>query len=208
MSRDFIYAITESQTVGIVNAGNSADPVKAGIVYAGFDLQTIYPFQDKLFLGSSTGMFMYNISDPVHPVSMGQFSHSRACDPVITDGKFAYVTLHGGTRCGGANNELNVVNVQDIKNTFLLKTYPLTKPTGLCKDGDLLFVCDGTDGVRLFNAADPGNLKLLQQIKSNNPYDVIAANHLAMVVAQDGLYQYDYSNVNKIRQLSVFSLKN
>ncbi len=208
LTNNYLYAITESHSVGIINVNNSASPVKAGNVYAGFDLQTIYPFQDKLFLGSSIGMYMYNISDPVHPVSLGQFSHGRACDPVVTDGNFAYVTLHAGTSCGGVSNELNIINVQDIMKPLLVKTYALTKPTGLCKDGDLLFICDGSDGVKVFNAADPSNLKQLQQIKSANPYDVIAANKHAMVVAQDGLYQYDYTDVDNIRQLSVFSLRN
>ena len=33
-------------------------------------------------------------------------------------------------------------------------------------------------------------------------YDVIAFNGLAMVVARDGLYQFDYTNLANIRQLS------
>lgn len=204
---DYLYAITERHNVGIVNVSNSAAPSKAGSMFAGYDLQTIYPFKDKLFLGSASGMFMLDVSDPVHPVSAGNFSHGRACDPVVTDGDYAYVTLHAGTQCGGASNELDVVDVQNMQKTKLVKTYPLTKPTGLCKDGNLLFVCDGSDGVKLFDAADPANLKLLQQIKNDDPYDVIAANNNAMVVTKNGLYQYDYTDVNHIRLLSSFSLK-
>jgi hypothetical protein len=33
-------------------------------------------------------------------------------------------------------------------------------------------------------------------------YDVIAMNGLALVVAKDGLYQYNYSNPNQIRFIS------
>jgi hypothetical protein len=115
--------------------------------------------------------------------------------------------LHAGDGCGVDANELNVIDVNDLKNSKLIRTYPLTKPTGLSKDGDLLFICDGTD-VKVYNAANPGDLRLLQKITSKDPYDVISGDKKAMVVCPDGLYQYDYSDVNNIRQLSFFSIKN
>ena len=37
-------------------------------------------------------------------------------------------------------------------------------------------------------------------------YDVIANNNNAIVIAKDGLYQYDYSNINNIRLLSKVSI--
>lgn len=204
---DHLYAIREPHSVGIVNIRTPAVPRLDTTFYAGFDLETIYPFEDKLFLGSSIGMFMYDVSDPVSPVQLGTFSHGRACDPVITDGQFAYVTLRGGSSCGGNANELNVVNIEDLMNPVLLKTYPLTGPTGLAKDGNLLFVCDDESGVRVFNASNPGALEQIAAIKSEAPYDVIARNKNVLVVGKNGLYQYDYGNPDNIRLLSFYSLK-
>ena len=145
-------------------------------------------------------------STTVEPVSIGQFEHGRACDPVIADGDYAYVTLHAGTMCGGEQNELNVIDIKDMANSKLVKTYDLKKPTGLSKDGNLLFVCDGTE-VKVYNAANPASLVLIKQIKSNEPYDAIAANKKLLVVTADGLYQYDYSNINYIKQLSFIAAK-
>lgn len=203
---DYLYAITEMHSLGIVDIGNAPVPKLDTSFFAGYDLQTIFPFEDKLFLGSAVGMFMYDVSDPQHPASLGEFTHGRACDPVITDGHYAYVTLHAGDGCGGDANELHVIDVNDLLHTHLIKTYPLTKPTGLSKDGDLLFVCDNT-AVKVYNAAAPDALQLLQQITSNEPYDIIAANNKAMVVCNKGLYQYDYSDINHIRLLSFFATK-
>ena len=207
LMNDYLYAIREPHSVGIVDITTAATPRLDTTFNAGFDLETIYPFEDKLFLGSSTGMFMYDLANPTSPVQLGTFSHGRACDPVITDGKYAYVTLRGGTFCGGNSNELHIVDVKNLMNPVLVKTYQLTGPTGLSKDGKLLFVCDGTRGVRLYDASNPGVLKQLQQIKSDEPYDVIAANKKVMVVGKNGLYQYDYSDLNNIRLLSFYSLK-
>jgi hypothetical protein len=203
---NYLYAISEMHSLGIVDITNPSAPKLDSSFFAGFDLQTIYPFEDKLFLGSAIGMFMYDVSDPAHPVSVGKFEHGRACDPVVSDGDYAYVTLHAGTECGGDQNELDVINIQDITHSSLAKTYQLTKPTGLSKDGNLLFVCDG-DAVKIFNATNPLNLTLQHSIQSKEPYDVIAANKRALVVAEDGLYQYDYTNINNIRQLSFLAAK-
>ena len=38
--------------------------------------------------------------------------------------------------------------------------------------------------------------------------DVIAFNHIALVVAKDGLYQYDYSNAADIKLLSKIAVSN
>jgi hypothetical protein len=207
MINDYLYVLAGLDSLGIVNTTNDAVPSLVSYWYAGFELQTIYPFENRLFLGSARGMFMYDVSNPVNPVTLGQFSHGHACDPVVTDGRYAYVTLHAGTQCGGTENELNVINVKNLLAPQLVKSYPMTKPAGLCKDGNLLFVCDGSSGVKLYDASNAADLKLLQRIKSNDPYDVIADNHHAMVVTKDGLYQYDYSDIHNIRLLSFFSTK-
>ena len=125
---------------------------------------------------------------------------------MITDGQYAYVTLHSGDGCGGESNELHVIDVRALPVSSLVKTYQLNKPTGLSKDGNLLFVCDNTE-VKVYNATDPANLLLLKKIPAIEPYDVITVNNRAMVVCSNGLYQYDYSNLNNVRQLSFLPVK-
>jgi hypothetical protein len=205
LMNDHLYALREPHSMGIINIASASAPRLDTTFNAGFDLQTVFPFEDKLFLGSMSGMYMYDMTNPTAPVKLGEFAHGTACDPVVTDGNYAYVTLHAGTSCGSAANELDVIDIKDIMNPTLVKAYDLTSPTGLCKDGNLLFVCDDNSGVRLFDASTAGNLKQLNQIDVKDSYDIIAGNHHAMVVAKDGLYQYDYSDVKNIRKLSFYS---
>jgi hypothetical protein len=143
-------------------------------------------------------MYMYNITNPYSPVQLGSFTHARVCDPVIADDNYAYVTLRNGTQCAGFLNELNVVDISNLMAPVLQKKYDLFNPHGLSKDGNLLFVCDGKDGIKIFDATDRQNLVLKKQIPNLNTYDVIAYNGLMIVVAADGLYQYDYTNANNI----------
>ncbi|MGZ8511045.1 MAG: hypothetical protein ACXWWA_11730, partial [Chitinophagaceae bacterium] len=165
-------------------------------------IETIYPFKNRLFIGSQTGMFIYNVSNADAPVAAGQFNHVSTCDPVIADDVYAYVTLRSGTSCGGFTNQLDIVKLNNITDPVLQKTYPMKNPHGLSKDGNLLFICDGEDGLKLYNASDVMNLQLLEELGDINAYDVIAMNKIALVVAKDGLYQYSYANPADIRLLS------
>jgi hypothetical protein len=147
-------------------------------------------------------MLIFDVSNPDAPVQQGVFEHVRSCDPVIADDNYAYVTLHAGSACGENLNRLEVLDINDITQPQLFKTYDLTNPHGLSKDENILFICDGDDGLKIFDAIDVSNIRQLQRIKLSETFDVICYNKIAIVSAKDGLYQYDYSNVNDVKLLS------
>ena len=202
----YLYTVTNT-TLNTVNISQPQLPALSGTTNLGWGIETIYPFQDKLFIGSTTGMQIFSVANPTAPLRLSSFAHARRCDPVITDGNYAYVTLRGGGFCGGSSNQLDVVNVQNLLAPVLLKTYMLTSPTGLSKDGNWLFICDGTDGLKCFDATNVNDIKLKKTIAMAEPYDVICTNGKAIVSAKDGLYQYDYSNINDIKLLSRIGLQ-
>ena len=204
---NYLYAVnTSSLKVLDISAVN--DPQLRNTVGAGWNIETIYPFKNKLFLGSSNGMFIFDISNPVAPAREGSFAHSRACDPVVAGDTYAFVTLRAGTFCQGTNNQLDVINVQNVMSPWLVKTYGLTNPHGLAKDGDLLFVCDGSDGLKVYNTSNVFSLQLLDRVKNTETYDVIAWNNRLLVVAKGGLYQYNYSNPSNLSLISKLAINN
>lgn len=165
-------------------------------------IETLFPYRNNLFIGGQAGMYIYNTSNPDNPQPLGQFVHVRACDPVIADGDYAYVTLKGGSFCGGFSNQLDVVNVKSLTSPKLVKTYPLQSPKGLSKDGSILFICDGTEGLKLFNAADVSNITLIKTISGFEANDVIAYQGYAIVVAKDGIYLIDYHDLVNAKVIS------
>ena len=171
-------------------------------------IETIFPMKNKLFIGSQTGMYIYDITNPNNPVEAGQFSHVRSCDPVIADDNYAYVTLRSGTACQGFSNQMEVLKLNNLSDVQLVKTYSMVNPHGLSKDGNLLFICDGKDGLKIYDAANVNDMKLIKQFKGIDTYDVIAMNNIALVVAKDGFYQYDYSNRNDIKLISKMGIGN
>ena len=197
---NYLYAV-DHHTLKSISIANANEPTLVGTISAGWDIETIYPFKDKLFLGSMGGVFIFDISNAASPVAQGNFVHARACDPVIADDNYAYVTLRAGTYCGPTTNELQIINIKNLTAPTLITTYPMTNPQGLGKDNNLLFICDG-DGVKVYNASNVASLQLVKTISGLEPSDVIAYNGIALVVAKDGLYQYDYSNASNIKLLS------
>ena len=193
LSDDRMYTVDHS-TLKVFNTAIPEKPVYVKEMSAGgWDIETIFPFGKNLFLGSMTGMHIFDISSKDNPFRTGSFTHARVCDPVISDGKNAFVTLRNGSKCAGFINQLDVVDISDLSKPKLLKSYPLTNPHGLSKEGDVLIICEGSDGVKFFNAADVNNIKQLAHVKGMKAFDVIALGKIAMVSAEDALYLIDFS---------------
>ncbi len=196
-----LYTVSHS-SLSVFNVTNAEEPLFKKDISIGWDIETIYPFKDKLFIGSMSGMYIFNISNPDEPVQTGTFTHVRSCDPVVADDNYAYVTLRNGSMCNGFVNQLDVVDVKNVAAPFLLKSYPFTNPHGLSKDGNLLLICDGKDGLKINDVSNPNDIKLLSRVEMSETFDVIAWRGLALVVATDGLYQYEYSDPSAPKLIS------
>jgi hypothetical protein len=167
-------------------------------------METLYRMGSKLFIGTTTGMLIYDINIPGKPVQISSYDHITACDPVVVDDKYAYVTLRTGNMCTNGRNLLEVIDISSITNPYLVKSYPMFNPHGLGVDGDLLFICDGDAGLKVYDKSDPLQIlnNQLAHYKDFNTFDVIPLNNVLMLIGKDGIYQYDYSDPKNIRQIS------
>jgi hypothetical protein len=175
-------------------------------VNIGSDIETIFPSGNNLFIGSQTGMYIYDITDPLAPRRMGRYAHTRSCDPVVVEGNYAFVTLRDGTDCAGGVNQLDVIDIGNPSFPRKLKTYRMTNPHGLGIDNGLLFVCDGRDGLKVYDARDVGRIDSNQiaHFRNINTYDVIPDQNrkILMMVGSNKITQYDYNNPKSLVQLS------
>jgi len=168
------------------------------------NMETLFMLGSKMFVGTTTGMLIYDVSDATKPRQISHYDHISACDPVVADGNYAYVTLRTGNRCSNGQNLLEVIDISSITNPYLVKSYPMYNPHGLGIDGNLLFVCDGTAGLKIYDRSDPLDIinKKLAHYPDFFTYDVIPMNGVLMLVGEDGIYQYSYSNPANIVQIS------
>jgi hypothetical protein len=210
---DYLYTVS-SDTLKIFDITNAANPKYSPSrdIRVGFDIETIFPMDTLLFIGARSGMFVYDISEPRFPQRLSQVSHITSCDPVVAQGDYAYVTLNTNTTgCGrNINNVLNVYDVSKPLNPVLKKTVEMRGPTGLGIDGTKLFVCDA--GLKIFDVSDPLKIKQtddsvdMEEVNIRAAYDVIPVNGLLILVAKEGLFQFDYSG-EKLKYVSKIEIQ-
>lgn len=202
---NYLYAV-DSHNINVFDIQDLENPKDLEDVYAGFDIETIFNRGEHLFLGSMRGMYIYDISSPAVPRLVGEFEHGTACDPVVVDGDYAFVTLRGGNMCGATESGLFIVDISDMSNPFLVKTYPMEEPYGLGVKDEKLFVCDGASGLKVYDKTNVEELVPLNHFKDIDTFDVIPMEDNLLMIGAEVIYQYEYLE-NKIKLISTFKLK-
>jgi len=185
---------------------NTSNPVSSAAPFnIGWNVETIYPYKDNLFIGSQNGMFIYGLDNPDQPNYISEFAHVRSCDPVVVDDNYAYVTLRNGNpTCGGFENQLDIVDISNLSNPFLVKSYEMSNPHGVGIDGNSLFVCDDTEGLKIFDAGNVQDIDLVENYQDIQVTDVIPINYLDLLIAigDQGFLIYDYKDMSDIKLMS------
>lgn len=208
LMKNHLYSVSNS-TMQVFDISNLDNPVPGANLNIGWGIETIFPYKETLFLGSQSGMIIYDNTNPDLPTHLSTFAHIVSCDPVVVENDIAYVTLRGGTGCrNDFSNQLDVIDISDLTNPKLLVSHPMTNPHGLGIDNGTLFICEGSAGLKVFDASDiykiPSNL--LAYYGDFDAFDVIPYNNNLIMVGNGGLYQFDYSDPNDIKFLSMISI--
>jgi hypothetical protein len=193
VSNNYLYCLS-TYAMELFDVNVPGNPVYAGNVSMPWEIETIFPYNDYLFIGSTSGIYIYNNSAPFSPSFVSQFIHATSCDPVVVNGDYAYSTLRSGTTCDGFTNQLDIINISNISNPTLANTYPMFNPHGLGIDEDYLFICDGDAGLKMFELTSPTSTNLIQTVNIEKPLDVITADGLLIVVAENGYHLFDYTS--------------
>jgi hypothetical protein len=207
INEDYLYAV-DSYDLNVFNISNLQVPALENQVYISWDVETIWPYKEFLFIGSRSGMFIFDSSNPASPMYKSSFMHVTACDPVVANDDYAFVTLRSGTECEGFTNQLDVINIENMNSPRLVKSYPMQNPHGLGIDENTLFICEGEFGLKVFNISDINAISSNQiaHFEGIHAFDVIPYQKVLIMVGEGGLYQYDYSDLENITLLSSISI--
>ena len=201
---DYLYAV-EWASINVFDISDLDTPQVLDEVYVNGIVETIFSQGDLLFLGGTQGMYIYDISNPATPTFISDFEHGTACDPVVVDGDYAYITLRGGNFCGTLESGLYVVDISDIQNPDLAVIYPMDEPYGLGIKDNQLYICDGTSGLRVFDKSNAPNIEPLNHFEGIATYDVIPMEDQLIMVGNKIVYQYRYLD-NDIELISTLPL--
>jgi hypothetical protein len=190
---DYMYVVDETN-LNVFDISNPANTTRINSITVGFQIETVFPYQGRLYIGSASAMYIYSLTIPSAPQRLGIATHLRSCDPVVAKDTVAYVTLRGGTRCGGFENSLLTYNVGNPAQPVLTNRVQLIEPYGLGYTGNTLYVCDGNE-LKVFNIS---NLLQPLQVRTISDaekfFDVIPQGNVLIVYLDRGIAFYDISN--------------
>jgi hypothetical protein len=190
---DHVYTISNSIISVFTGAGEFE---KLNNFNIGWQMETIFPHDNKLFIGTRNSMDVYDISTPAEPMRLSSFWHATSCDPVYPTDEVAYVTLRTGdfSNCPGDVNALIVLDITDISFPHELQEIEMKSPFGMTLFNDKLFVGEGENGLKIFDASNRRNLQLESWDNSIQAYDVIqhpSRTDLVLIAGPNGLGQYE-----------------
>ncbi len=203
---NYLYTIDESN-LHVFDISDLTSPNEVNNVSVGWQIETLFSYTDKLFIGSTTGMIIMDASDPSLPTYLSSYSHFWGCDPVVVKGDYAYVTLRSGSNCQQNGDQLDLVNITDITNPYVEKTFPMENSYGLGIKENTLFLCEGKSGLKVFDIEIPTELdqRMIDYERGFFAYDVIPLpgnRNILLVIGEDGFYQYNYDDPKNLILLS------
>ena len=203
IAEDHLYLINEKQLL-VYDVNNASNPVKVNTIEVDFGIETVFSLKDKLFIGSISGVYIYDISDPLNIIYLSRYEHVTSCDPVVANDTLAFVTLNSRSTCRWQNgdNRLDILDIKNIVYPQLIVSKELQNPKGLGVDGNYLFVCNGEAGLIIYDFTNIYQLEQVSGIMGIDSYDVIPQNNILILVGKDGLFQYNYENINQLEPLS------
>lgn len=199
---NYLYVVDNSD-LKMYDVTQSNNPTFIKSVNVGQGVETIFPFAGKLFIGSQNGLFIYNINNDGTPEYISEYQHFTSCDPVATDGQYAYVTLRSANECNlnGGIDVLEVIDVSDIQNPRMMNQYQMSGPLGVGIRNNVLFVCDDAAGLKIFDAQNAPDLTPITTLDIE-ARDVIMLETTALVLTSEKIFQVDYSDLDNIQIIS------
>lgn len=203
ISGEHLFLINDSALL-VYSIEDAQNPVQVSKLNVDFGIETVFTVGGRLFIGSTTGVYIYDIDNPSNIIFLSKYEHITACDPVVANDTIAFATLNSRSTCRWNNgkNELDIINIKNVVYPTLIANLQLYDPKGLGIDGKYVFVCNGDNGVKIFDFSNPNQLQEVSGIVGINAYDIILRDKILYMIGNDGLFQYNYEDLNHIVPLS------
>lgn len=173
-------------------------------------VETIFPYQNMLFVGANDGLYIFDNQQPTDPKLLSKYVHIMSCDPVVAQNNYAYVTLRAGRACGTwfGTSTLDIIDISNPSKPSHVNSLPMEEPYGLGVSGHRLFVCEGQKGLKVFDISAPKLPLLLYSVQDMHAYDVIPQpNNTLILTGQDGIFQMAFNDDNSYEVLSTIPVE-
>ena len=164
-----------------------------------------------LYVVSQWGLQIFEIGDCGLPIARGFAERFWSNDPVAIEGDRAVVALRtGNVPTPERDGRLMVYDISDRNNPRVMAQHPLAHPVGVALRDGKLYVCDGIDGLLVydFDAQNPGRLRdaEIQRVADADVVDLAllpyAAGTVLLGVGHNTVSQYSVDAEGLLTPLS------
>lgn len=201
ISGNTLYTV-DSEKLHIIDISNDNSIMEVKNLRLSVEAETIFPKDTLLFLGTRNGMLIFDINEKTSPKLLKLYEHIYACDPVVADDKYAYITLNSiESSCRFGSNELQIINIEDPKNPRFISSFSMQSPKGLAIKNDTLYICD--NGLKIFDVSNKMDIKQLYHFQSATASDIILNDDIAIMISNNALKQYkiEEGNINLLSEI-------
>jgi hypothetical protein len=101
---DYLYSLDMNQIL-VFEISDNGETQQVNTVPADYGLETIIIYDETIYVGSTTSLYILDISVPASPVVLSKLDREQiligGCDPVVVKGDYAYSTVKIiENRCG------------------------------------------------------------------------------------------------------------
>ncbi len=208
----YMYTLNPNEVL-TYSLQNPDQPVLVNRLATEYGLETIIVYDNSIYLGSRTALYILDISNPAAPDILSKTDREDAffggCDPVVVKGQYAYSTVKIIQNiCGNvaAESALIVYDVSNPTAPINVGIYPLNMPNGLGYSGEYLFICDeGADRLEIFDISNPLSLSPLSgfSVAINDPYDLIIDGGKMIVSTKTDFQIFDLSALPELKKVGL-----
>jgi hypothetical protein len=190
---NYLYTVDNTE-LKVFDISDPASPQFKSGTDVGFEIETIFPFRDKLFIGSTSVVHIFSIDDPEHPEKLSTAISPevlRRCDPVVAKDSVAYATLRTNSVCGGTQSQLAVYDIRDVLRPVSVKQIPVFEPYGLGYADNALYVCDRFSLIVFDITSSYDPLEVVRIGGGTEFFDVITQGNILVCWIRNGVAIYD-----------------
>ena len=190
----YMYTIDHDH-LRVLSLEDVSKPKEVYKVYVGSGLESVFAYEDNLFMGTDRAILIYGLAKKDKPVLKSTNSHVIiAKDPVIVLNDIAYSTLRQGNENSNPSGSLEVVDVSNPSSPFTVKIIQQEYPMGLAGNDHALYVCNAKFGLNVFEMDRNEFLIFRKNIPSDPIYNCIVADNVLIGQTKTGLLFYNIKN--------------
>jgi hypothetical protein len=186
------YVVGGASGLHIMNLADPMNPVEIGRFtwhqWGGGG--GVFVLGNHAYIAAYYGGFVLDVSDPTHPVTLGQWESSRhECDISFVHGDYAIAQTEEGYPF--------VLDVSDPTNVYYVGDFPISGPQrGVGMAGEYLCLTGHPGGLVLYDMSNPADPQWVSSIDTTlwTHYAAISGNYAYVATLDSGLRVIDLSN--------------